>query len=121
MEDKFLKDRFAAFQPRLSSAEDFTSQLERRIEAIESVREYVESRHRHYRQLLMVAFVVGLMAGVGAMIYLATNPVVVSRLISILSWEWDDVPAINVVDFLPVVTLIILASVVAMVPFLSRR
>ena len=76
MEDKFLKDRFAAFQPRLSSAEDFTLQLERRIEAIESVREYVESRHRHYRQLIIVAFVVGLMAGVGAMIYLDRKSVV---------------------------------------------
>jgi uncharacterized membrane protein len=121
MEDKFLKDKFAAFQPRLSSAEDFTSQLERRIEAVESVREYVEQSHRHYRQLLMLAFAFGLIVGIGVVVYLATNPVVVSRLISILSWEWDDVPAINVVDFLPVVTLIILASVVAIVPFLSRR
>lgn len=121
MEDKFLKDRFAAFQPRLSSAEDFTSQLERRIEAIESVREYVESRHRHYRQLFMVAFAFGLIVGIGVVVYLATNPAIISRVMDILSWEWDDVLAINVVDFLPVVTLIILASVVAMVPFLSRR
>ena len=121
MEDKFLKDKFAAFQPRLSSAEDFTSQLERRIEAIESVREYVESRHRHYRQLLMLAFAFGLIVGIGVVVYLATNPAIISRVMDILSWEWDDVLAINVVDFLPVVTLIILASVVAMVPFLSRR
>ena len=121
MEDKFLKDIFAAFQPRLSSAEGFTSQLQRRIEAVESVREYVEQSHRHYRQLLMVAFALGLIVGIGVVVYLATNPAIISRVMDILSWEWGSVPTVGVVELLPVVALIVVASVVVLLPLLSRR
>lgn len=121
MEDKELKDIFATYRPRLSSAEDFTSQLQRRIEAVERVREYVECRHRRYRKLLVAAFAFGLVVGIGVVIYLATNPVIVSRMMNILSWEWGSIPDISVIELLPVAVLAFVASVVVLLPLVSRR
>lgn len=91
MEDKFIRDIFSSYNPSMGSSEQYMVRLEKRLEAVEYVKQYANSRRRYYRLLVMAAFVIGLILGVGSAIYLWTNPKVTFSFMDIISIGVDRV------------------------------
>ena len=63
MEDDKLKNLFAGFQPPLSSDREFMRSLERRLEAVEMVREHLAAERSRNRKAVVIAAMVGFVAG----------------------------------------------------------
>ena len=56
---------FDAFQPNMRDDAQFVAKLERRLEAVEYVKQMQEAQLRRYKYSVLVAFVCGIVMGVG--------------------------------------------------------
>ena len=56
---------FDAFQPSMRDDAQFVAKLERRLEAVEYVKQMQEAQLRRYKYSVLVAFVCGIVMGVG--------------------------------------------------------
>lgn len=56
---------FDAFQPSMRDDEQFMDKLERRLEAVEYVKQMQETQLRRYKYAVLVAFVCGIVMGIG--------------------------------------------------------
>jgi cell division protein FtsX len=72
--DKKLEELFFAQKPTFDDKADFMSQLTRRLNAVEYVRQHQEATLRRYKLAMVAAFVVGIVSGVVTMAMVLSTP-----------------------------------------------
>ena len=72
--DKKLEELFLAQKPTFDDKAEFISQLTRRLDAVEFVRQHQEATLRHYKMAMVVAFVVGIVSGAVTMAFILSTP-----------------------------------------------
>ena len=61
--DKELEELFLAKQPHFDDNEDFMASLNKRLDAVEYVKQHQEATIRRYKWAMVAAFVVGIISG----------------------------------------------------------
>jgi len=64
MNDISLEQLFSSYQPELSSELDFMSKLEKRLDAVEYVKQHQAEQERRYRLSMIATFCIGFVMGV---------------------------------------------------------
>ena len=72
--DKALEDLFLAQQPRFDDNDAFMTSLNKRLDAVEYIKQHQEAAIRRYKLTMVLAFVVGLISGGVAMAYVLFMP-----------------------------------------------
>ena len=72
--DKALEDLFLAQKPQFDDSEAFMASLNKRLDAVEYIKQHQEAAIRRYRLTMVLAFVVGLISGGVAMAYVLFMP-----------------------------------------------
>ena len=85
-EDDTLRQLFEDYRPDMGDATQYMSELERRLEGVELVRQYQERRQHHYRMAVVMALVLGMVCGAVAMAVVLSMPND-APLLS-LGWHW---------------------------------
>ena len=73
--DKALEDLFLAQKPHFDDSEDFMASLNKRLDAVEYIKQHQEATIRRYKMALVVAFVVGIISGGVTIVYMLSMPV----------------------------------------------
>ena len=73
--DKALEDLFLAQKPQFDDNEAFMATLNKRLDAVEYIKQHQEATIRHYKMALVVAFVVGIISGAVTIVYMLSMPV----------------------------------------------
>jgi uncharacterized membrane protein YccC len=73
--DKKLEELFLAQKPTFDDKAEFISQLIRRLDAVEFVRQHQEATLRRYKLAMVAAFVVGIVSGAVTMAFVLSTPV----------------------------------------------
>lgn len=74
MNDKSFEELFSDFQPELSDDTRFISALERKLEAVEYIKQYQKTEQRRSKVSMLIVFVLGLCFGAAAMAVVFTVP-----------------------------------------------
>lgn len=74
-QNETLKAMLADYQPNLGDSYKYISNLQRRLDAIETVKQMYETERRKMRNRLIVAFVSGGIAGVAMAFYIMLHPI----------------------------------------------
>ena len=74
MKDKALEEIFLAQKPHFQDNADFMSALTKRLDAVEYLKQHQEATIRRYKMLMVAAFVVGIVSGAVAVVYLLSMP-----------------------------------------------
>ncbi len=72
--DKALEDLFLAQKPHFDDKADFMSALNRRLDAVEYVRQHQEATIRRYKMAMVVAFIVGVVSGAVTLAFVLSMP-----------------------------------------------
>ena len=72
--DKALEDLFLAQKPQFDDNEAFMASLNKRLDAVEYIKQHQEATIRHYKMALVVAFVVGIISGAVTIAFLLSMP-----------------------------------------------
>ena len=72
--DKALEELFLAQTPHFEDNADFMDSLTKRLDAVEYIKQHQEATIRRYKMATVAAFVVGLISGAGAMVFLLSMP-----------------------------------------------
>jgi len=75
--DKALEDFFLAQKPQFDDNEAFMASLNKRLDAVEYIKQHQEATIRHYKMALVVAFVVGIISGAVTIAFLLSTPAAV--------------------------------------------
>ena len=75
--DKALEDLFLAQKPQFDDSEAFMSSLNKRLDAVEYIKQHQEATIRRYKMALVVAFVVGIISGGITIVYMLSTPAAV--------------------------------------------
>ena len=75
--DKALEDLFLAQKPQFDDSKAFMASLNKRLDAVEYIKQHQEATIRHYKMALVVAFVVGIISGGVTIAFLLSTPAVV--------------------------------------------
>ena len=75
--DKALEELFLAQKPHFDDSEAFKALLNKRLDAVEYIKQHQEATIRRYKMALVVAFVVGIISGVVTIIYMLSTPAAV--------------------------------------------
>ena len=73
--DKALEDLFLAQKPQFDDSEAFMASLNKRLDAVEYIKQHQEATIRRYKMALVVAFVVGIISGAVTIVYMLSTPV----------------------------------------------
>ena len=73
--DKALEELFLAQKPQFDDSEAFMASLNKRLDAVEYIKQHQEATIRHYKMALVVAFVVGIISGAVTIVYMLSMPV----------------------------------------------
>ena len=73
--DKALEDLFLAQRPQFDDNKAFMASLNKRLDAVEYIKQHQEAAIRRYKMALVVAFVVGIISGAVTIIYMLSMPV----------------------------------------------
>ena len=73
--DKELEELFLAQKPQFDDSDVFMASLQKRLDAVEYIKQHQEATIRRYKMALVVAFVVGIISGVITIIYMFSTPV----------------------------------------------
>ena len=89
--DKALEDLFLAQKPQFDDSEAFMESLNKRLDAVEYIKQHQEATIRRYKMALVVAFVVGIISGAVTIAFLLSTPAAVPLFTfqaqtGILSW-----------------------------------
>ncbi|MCR4828762.1 MAG: hypothetical protein K5864_04790 [Bacteroidales bacterium] len=71
-----FKAMLADYRPNLGDGDEYLSNLQRRLDAVEVVKQVYEGQRRQMRRRMVVAFVSGGISGVVISLYLLLHPVV---------------------------------------------
>ena len=74
MKDQALEELFLAQKPHFDDTADFMSALNRRLDAVEYVRQHQEATIRRYKMAMVVAFVVGVVSGAISLAFVLSMP-----------------------------------------------
>ena len=72
--DKALEELFLAQQPHFDDNEAFMASLQKRLDAVEYIKQHQEAAIRRYKLIMVVAFVVGIISGGVAMAFVLSLP-----------------------------------------------
>ena len=72
--DKALEELFQAQKPHFDDSAEFMEKLTKRLDAVEYLKQYQERTIRRYKVMMVAAFVVGIICGVGSTIWLLSAP-----------------------------------------------
>ena len=72
--DKELEDFFLAQKPHFDDSEAFMASLNKRLDAVEYIKQHQEAAIRRYKLIMVLAFVVGIISGGVAMAYVLFMP-----------------------------------------------
>lgn len=72
--DKDLEELFLAQKPHFDDNEDFMASLNKRLEAVEYLKQHQEATIRSYKMAMVVAFVVGIISGGVTIAYVLSTP-----------------------------------------------
>ena len=75
--DKALEDLFLAQKPPFDDSEAFMASLNKRLDAVEYIKQHQEATIRRYKMALVVAFVVGIISGGITIAFLLSTPAAV--------------------------------------------
>ena len=75
--DKALEDLFLAQQPHFDDNEAFMTSLNKRLDAVEYIKQHQEATIRRYKMALVVAFVVGIISGAVTIAFVLSTPAVI--------------------------------------------
>ena len=75
--DKALEDLFLAQKPQFDDNEAFMASLNKRLDAVEYIKQHQEVTIRHYKMALVAAFVVGIISGAVTIAFVLSTPAVV--------------------------------------------
>ena len=73
--DKALEELFLAQKPHFDDNEEFMSSLNKRLDAVEYIKQHQEAAIRRYKLAMVLAFVVGLISGGIALAFVLLAPV----------------------------------------------
>lgn len=72
--DKELEELFLAQQPHFDDNEAFMASLQKRLDAVEYVKQHQEATIRRYKWAMVAAFVVGIISGAVTIAFLLSMP-----------------------------------------------
>ena len=72
--DKALEDFFLAQKTQFDDSEAFMASLNKRLDAVEYIKQHQEATIRRYKMALVVAFVVGIISGGITIAFLLSTP-----------------------------------------------
>ena len=72
--DKALEDLFLAQKPQFDDSEAFMESLDKRLDAVEYIKQHQEATIRRYKMALVSAFVVGIISGIVTIVFMLTMP-----------------------------------------------
>ena len=75
--DKALEDLFLAQKPQFDDSEAFMASLNKRLDAVEYIKQHQEATIRRYKMALVVAFVVGIISGAVTIAFVLSVPAAV--------------------------------------------
>ena len=75
--DKALEDLFLAQKPQFDDSEAFIASLNKRLDAVEYIKQHQEATIRRYKMALVVAFVVGIISGAVTIAFVLSTPAAV--------------------------------------------
>ncbi|MBR6197102.1 MAG: hypothetical protein IKQ72_05815 [Bacteroidaceae bacterium] len=73
--DKALEELFLAQKPQFDDKADFMANLNKRLDAVEFIKQHQEASVRRYKMAMAAAFLVGIMSGAVAMFFVLSTPV----------------------------------------------
>ncbi len=74
IKDKFLEEVFLTQKPKFDDQADFMNKLNKRLDAVEFIKQYQETTIRRYKMAIVVAFVVGIISGGVTIAYILSTP-----------------------------------------------
>ena len=74
MKDKALEELFLAARPTFDDGDAFIQKLEKRLDAVEYLKQHEEACIRRYRYAMLATFVLGLVLGGGAIAMMLNAP-----------------------------------------------
>ena len=72
--DKALEDLFLAQKPQFDDNEAFMASLNKRLDAVEYIKQHQEATIRRYKMALVAAFVVGIISGAVTIAFVLSMP-----------------------------------------------
>ena len=75
--DQALEELFLAQKPQFDDNEAFMASLNKRLDAVEYIKQHQEATIRRYKMALVVAFVVGIISGGVTIAFLLSTPAAV--------------------------------------------
>lgn len=72
--DKALEELFLAQKPQFDDSEAFMASLNKRLDAVEYIKQHQEATIRRYKMALVAAFVVGIISGIVSIVFMLTMP-----------------------------------------------
>ena len=72
--DKALEDLFLAQKPRFDDNDAFMASLNKRLDAVEYIKQHQEATIRRYKMALVIAFIVGIISGAVTIAYILSMP-----------------------------------------------
>ena len=72
--DKALEELFLANKPQFDDSDAFMASLNKRLDAVEYIKQYQEATIHRYKMAVVVAFLAGLVVGGIAIAYLLASP-----------------------------------------------
>ena len=75
--DKDLEDLFLTQKPQFDDNESFMASLNKRLDAVEYIKQHQEATIRRYKMALVAAFVVGIISGGITIAFLLSRPAAV--------------------------------------------
>ena len=75
--DKALEELFLAQKPQFDDSETFMASLNKRLDALEYIKQHQEATIRRYKMALVAAFVVGIISGAVTIAFVLSVPAAV--------------------------------------------
>lgn len=72
--DKALEELFLANKPQFDDSDAFMASLNKRLDAVEYIKQHQEATLRRYKMAVVVAFIAGIISGIIAMTYILSTP-----------------------------------------------
>lgn len=72
--DKALEDLFLAQKPQFDDSDAFMASLNRRLDAVEYLKQYQEATIRRYKMAMVATFVIGIISGAAGILFLLATP-----------------------------------------------
>ena len=72
--DKALEELFQVQKPHFDDSDAFMASLNKRLDAVEYIKQYQEATLRRYKMAMVVTFVAGIIGGAAGMVFLLSMP-----------------------------------------------